>query len=324
MNHRFTTGRAIPFLIIALTALGSLSLRKNDGVHIGRMRCEMRENPAGIDTDTPRLSWELHSDERSVHQTGYRILVASSEELLARNRADKWDSGWVSSDESVGIDYAGAPLASREECFWKVQVRTDKGRTEWSQPAHWSVALLDSTEWKARWIGIDSLFTGEQDTGQTRLAARYLRREFRVTGQVRRATLYICGLGLYEAFLNGQRIGSQELAPAPTDYDRSVRYNTFDITDALNEGDNALGVVLGNGRYFSMRNPGIRHFGFPKLLLQAEIEYADGSRRTITSDTSWRLTTRGPIRANSEFDGEEYDARLEMPGWDRPGFDDSG
>ena len=127
MNHRFTTGRAIPFLIIALTALGSLSLRKNDGVHIGRMRCEMRENPAGIDTDTPRLSWELHSDERSVHQTGYRILVASSEGLLARNRADKWDSGWVSSDESVGIDYAGAPLASREECFWKVQVRTDKG-----------------------------------------------------------------------------------------------------------------------------------------------------------------------------------------------------
>lgn len=182
MNHRFTTGRAIPFLIIALTALGSLSLRKNDGVHIGRMRCEMRENPAGIDTDTPRLSWELHSDERSVHQTGYRILVASSEELLARNRADKWDSGWVSSDESVGIDYAGTPLASREECFWKVQVRTDKGRTEWSQPARWSVALLDSTEWKARWIGIDSLFTGEQDTGQTRLAARYLRREFRVTG----------------------------------------------------------------------------------------------------------------------------------------------
>lgn len=324
MNHRFTTGRAIPFLIIALTALGSLSLRKNNGVHIGRMRCEMRENPAGIDTDTPRLSWELHSDERSVHQTGYRILVASSEGLLARNRADKWDSGWVSSDESVGIDYAGAPLASREECFWKVQVRTDKGRTEWSQPARWSVALLDSTEWKARWIGIDSLFTGEQDTGQTRLAARYLRREFRVTGQVRRATLYICGLGLYEAFLNGQRIGSQELAPAPTDYDRSVRYNTFDITDALNEGDNALGVVLGNGRYFSMRNPGIRHFGFPKLLLQAEIEYADGSRRTITSDTSWRLTARGPIRANSEFDGEEYDARLEMPGWDRPGFDDTG
>lgn len=143
-------------------------------------------------------------------------------------------------------------------------------------------------------------------------------------GEVRRAVLYISGLGLYEAYINGKRIGTQVLAQAPTDYDKSVFYNVFDVTETICPGENALGVVLGNGRYVSPRNPGMRHFGFPKMFLQLELEYADGTCRKVVSDDSWRATTAGPIRANNEFDGEEYDARMEMPGWNEPGYADRG
>lgn len=287
------------------------------------LKCEMLENPVGITSAAPRLSWEIASERRGVEQTAYRILVASSERLLDAGKGDLWDSGWVPSDETLAIPYAGAALGTHEECFWKVQVQTNKGRSKWSPTARWTMGFTSEKEWSARWIGLDRAFEGERTEGDTRLAARYLRKEFPLRGEVRRAMLHICGLGLYEAYINGQRIGDQVLAPTPTDYDKSVRYNVFDVTDQLAAGDNALGVILGNGRYFSMRNPGCRYFGFPKLLLQLDIEYADGTHQRIVSDTSWRVTADGPIRANNEYDGEEYDARKEMPGWSSPGYADT-
>ena len=285
-------------------------------------RCEMQVNPVGLSAVAPHLSWELISGERGVEQRFYRILVASSEENLDANRGDKWDSGWVRSDESVYIPYGGAPLRSRETCFWKVRVKTGKGCSAWSQPAAWTMGFMDASAWEARWIGLDRCFEGERTEGHTRLAARYFRKEFDAPGEVRRAVLYISGLGLYEAYINGKRIGTQVLAQAPTDYDKSVFYNVFDVTEAICPGENALGVVLGNGRYVSPRNPGMRHFGFPKMFLQLELEYADGTCRKVVSDDSWRATAAGPIRANNEFDGEEYDARMEMLGWNEPGYAD--
>lgn len=287
------------------------------------LKCERLENPVGITAAAPRLSWEVVSERRGVEQTAYRILVASTEQLLDAGKGDKWDSGWVTSDETLGIPYAGTALESDETCFWKVQVKTDRGRSPWSPTARWTTGFTSDAKWQARWIGLDRVLDGERAEGQTRLAARYLRKEFALHGEVRRALLHICGLGLYEAYVNGQRIGDQVLAPTPTDYDKSVCYNVFDITDQLSAGDNALGVILGNGRYFGMRNPGCRYFGLPRLLLQLEIEYADGSHQQVVSDTSWRVTADGPIRANNEYDGEEYDARREMPGWSRAGYADA-
>lgn len=309
------------FLSFCLLAVFAVSCSRGDSVKIDRLRCEMFDNPVGIGTAAPRLSWELNSDERAIVQRSYRILVASSEEGLTADRGDKWDSGWIRSDATVGIVYGGTPLRSREACYWKVQVRTNKGRTEWSQPARWTTALLDNSEWSAVWIGLDRIFDGDRTEGDTRLAARYFRKEFDTPAEVRKATLHICGLGMYEAYVNGRRIGTQVHAPAPTDYDKSVKYNTFDVTADIVPGGNAIGVVLGNGRYFTARYPDIRHFGFPKMLLQLEIEYADGTRGTVVSDDSWRVTAEGPIRANNEFDGERYDARREMPGWNKPGYD---
>lgn len=289
----------------------------------------MLVNPVGIASRTPRLTWEITSASRDVHQTAYRILVASSEENLNSGISDLWDSGKVKSDQSVYIPYAGKILKSRDKCYWKVKVYTNKGTSGWSSPARWSLGLINESDWQAKWTGLDRGFPWDSpDTYISRLSARYFRREFTIPQNIRNATLYISGLGCYKLHLNGNVVGNQELAPTPTDYSKTVKYNTFDVTEYLKKDQNAIGIVLGNGRYFSMRPKvnewrEVRHFGFPRMILQLEIELADGSKQIFVSDNSWKVTADGPIRSNNEFDGEEYDAGKEMPGWDQPGFDDN-
>jgi alpha-L-rhamnosidase len=288
---------------------------------VSNLRCELLLNPQGIDNSAPRLSWEISSNRRDIRQTAYHVLVASSLEKLNAGEGDLWDSQETPSDASVFVLYAGKKLESRSQCFWKVKVSTNKGDSEWSQPAAWTMALLNPSDWQAKWTGWDKLSEGDVWERITRLSARYLRKEFDAPQQPAKATLYISGLGSYKLYINGQKIGDHELS-TPTDYAQTVQYNTFDVTDALVQGKNALATVLGNGRYFSLRK-GDTHFGFPKLILQLEIEYPDGSWQTVLSDNTWKLTVDGPIGANNEFDGEEYNALKEMPGWNKAGFDDS-
>lgn len=286
---------------------------------ITNLKCEMINNPVGIDHASPRLSWEITSKDRSVMQKSYQIMVASSLEKLNSNQADLWDSKQVRSDVSVFLPYAGKTLESRMECYWKVRVVTNKGTSNWSQPAKWTMGLIHAGEWQAKWIGLNKSFDWEAPTaGCTRLAARYFRKEFEASQQPVKATLYLCGLGLYKLHMNGEVIGDQELAPTPTDYTKVAKYNTFDVSKNIQKGANAIGVVVGNGRFFHMRgNP---NFEYPKMILQLELEYADGSRQTVLSDDTWKVTADGPIRANNEYDGEEYDACKEMPGWNKAGF----
>lgn len=292
-------------------------------VSVSNLRCEKQTDPMGIDRTTPSLSWEIVSDGKDIRQTGYHLLVASSLDKLNANDGDLWDSQ-EQSDNSVHVVYAGSALQSRATCFWKVKVSTNKGASEWSEPACWSMALLNDSEWKAQWIGLDKSFPADKLKERTRLAARYLRKDFSLENKaIEAATLYVSGLGFYEVYINEKRIGEDVFAPTPTDYTKVVKYNTYDVSSQLSSGGNGIGVVLGNGRYFSMREPGVRHFGFPKMILQLEVTYSDGSRQTILSDDSWKVTADGPILANNEFDGEEYDARKEMNGWNKAGFDDS-
>jgi len=166
-------------------------------------------------------------------------------------------------------------------------------------------------------------YPGETDKGNTRLAARYLRKPFENEGRVQRAVLYISGLGAYEAYINGQRVSDDVLAPTVSWFPKRVYYNVYDVTPLLKEKNIVFGVKLGNGRYFGMRESSTQVFGLPRLLAQLEIEYADGTTKTITSDESWKVTSNGPIIANNEFDGEEYDARKELHGWNEPNYDDS-
>lgn len=456
------------------------------------LRCEYLADPLGIDVARPRLSWRLDWPWRGAKQTAYRLLVASSPDLLAKDQGNLWDSGRVNSDESILVEYAGKVLASERFCYWKIQAWDEAGRpSPWSKPAIWSMGLLQPADWNAKWIGLEggeeksvellaahraswiwlepgaatgappepryfrriltippgrqirqaichmtaddafTLFVNGQEAGKSeghanvvsvdvtarlrlganvlavaavnkpgppqnpagligvlrvefmegdplavvtdgqwhasaangagwekpkfddshwpaaavlgaygtapwgrvragndrrRLPARMLRKEFPVENNVVRATAYVCGLGFSEVYLNGRKLDTRVMDPTHSRYDKRAMYVTFDATNSLRKGRNAVGVILGNGRFFAPRTvvpAPTPTFGYPKLLFQMRIEFADGSSELVVSDETWKITDRGPIRANNEFDGEEYDARMEQSGWDKEGFDDS-
>jgi alpha-L-rhamnosidase len=475
-------------LVPALAPFGASALT------VGQLRCEYLNDPLGIDTPQPRLSWVLSAHNRAARderQSAYHLLVARNQNELDADQGDLWDSGKVDSDHSIQIRYAGKPLASEQECFWKVRVWDERGKPSgWSKPARWTMGLLKPSDWHAKWIGLDEsaagkaakkvlgdaqwiwfpegqpekaapvdrrsfrrlimlpadavvkratvwftaddsaeffvnghkvgiaanfhaatetdvtrrlhagtnvlaatvknggsdpnpagliallrvefaqgapmvvvtdsswssgkeAVTGWREAGfaeagwlkaqklgpagmapwgeiagpeDRRLPARMLRREFDVEKKVQRATVYVCGLGLCELYLNGRKVGDQVLSPALTDYTKRVLYVTFDVTRDLKKGQNVAGIVLGNGRYYAPRSgvPTVTvSYGYPKLLFQMRVQYEDGSSAEVVSDETWSLTTAGPIRANNEYDGEDYDARMELPGWSAPGFDGS-
>lgn len=296
----------------------------SDSVQVNHLQVEMKNNPQGIDVAHPRFSWQIHAGQPDLVQTGYRIQVAASADDLKAGKNLLWDSGDVKSDQSLWIAYEGEQLQAKKPYFWRVKVDANQGSGKWSDVQTWGMAMLDANDWKGQWIGENALSNpGEKDQGETRLAARYLRKPFQVSKEVKRAVLYISGLGSSESYLNGKRISKDVFAPMPSLYTSRVYYNVYDVTDLLQQGENLLGVVLGNGRYFSMRVPGMLTTGLPSLLAQLEVEYTDGSMDQVVSDTSWKVTSQGPIVANNEFDGEEYDARKELKGWNTVSFDDS-
>jgi alpha-L-rhamnosidase len=298
-------------------------------ISVGNLRCEQMADPQGIDIREPLLSWQIHSEQRDIQQTAYQILVADSPEQLNADKGNIWNSGKVESGHSINIPYDGKKLKSRMSCYWKVKVWSKNGESKWSKSARWSMGPLYYKDWSGRWIGFDRAFPWDKVEKFSRLSARYFRKEFELDPQkeIKSATAYIIGLGLYQLYINGEKAGDQVLSPAPTDFTKNVKYNTFDITDKLQKGKNAIGTILGNGRFFAMRQNykpyKIKTFGFPKMLFNLIIEYSDGTKKVIKTDNSWMGTANGPIVSNNEYDGEDYDARKEMPGWSQTGFDDS-
>ena len=326
-----------------LIAAGAIlcAILPTSAAELQNLHCEYLSDPLGIDVAKPRLSWVIADggqkteaggqkrDVRGQRQSAYQVLVASTADLLAKDQGDLWDSGKVASDQSNQIEYAGKPLASRTHCYWKVRGWLNDGKaTSWSAAANWSMGLLTAADWQAKWIGLDmqDITTDPKDAEKRRLAARYLRREFVAAKTVTRAMAYVCGLGCFDLHINGKKIGDHLMDPILTEYNKRACYVAFDITQNIAKGANVVGVVLGNGRFLAPRltNPAAyKDYGAPRLLAQIELEYADGSRAQWLSDGQWHATTNGPIIANNEYDGEEYDARKEMPGWDAVGFDES-
>ncbi|MEP1894051.1 MAG: family 78 glycoside hydrolase catalytic domain, partial [Cyclobacteriaceae bacterium] len=315
--------------VIALISCSDHELLEelNPKISVSDLKTESLSNPEGIDTATPKFSWNILSEERNVTQTAYQILVASSPEILTLDSADLWNSGKIETNQMLHVPYLGAKLQSKEKCYWMVKVWTNKGYTQWSERGYFSVALLYFKDWSGRWIGFDRAFPWESVEKFPTLGARYLRKEFEAKRDIKSATAYISGLGLYEMYLNGSKVSHDVLAPVPTDYIETVKFNTYDVTEYLkSDRANAIGITLGNGRYFPMRpiyKPfKIRHYGFPKLIFHMEINYEDGSRDVVRSSNKWKGTADGPIRNNNEYDGEYYDARKEFNGWTKVGFDD--
>lgn len=457
-------------LLVALALIASLSTTLLANVTPEGLKCEYRQNPAGLDVTRPRLSWILSNVDasaRGTKQTGYRILAASSRELLAKNTGDLWDTQQVRSAQSIQVVYDGKPLQSRSAAFWKVQIWDQNGTaSRWSDTAFWTEGLLKQEDWSAQWIGqktsgiyrsphtplrhlekakwiwtsesgpqtftaqfsispksggasgtvvmtadkdfelslngrvvnhsenvgaptvwdissylrpglndvqvkanpsktmsgligaihvetlghqsIDLVTSKDWKAGEgavkelgaygivpwneigyqeeRALPARMLRREFDVAEPVLRATAYVSGLGLSELYINGAKIGDDVLAPNLTDYNKRVQYVVYDVTRDIANGKNAVGLMLGNGRFWAPRAKvpfPTGDYGAPRGLVQLEIEYRSGKTLRIATDTQWKLTSDGPVRANNEYDGEEFDATAELTGWSKAGFDDS-
>ncbi|NSW78863.1 MAG: family 78 glycoside hydrolase catalytic domain [Chthonomonadetes bacterium] len=276
------------------------------------LRCEYLSRPMGVDVPQPRLSWTLWSRERAQRQTAYRILVASSPDLLARDEGDLWDTGRVESDQTTHIPYTGKPLRSLQRCYWKVQAWDAQGNpSEWSEISWWEMGILHPEEWKAQWISAPQAEP-----------APLLRKAFLVSAPVRRARALVCGLGYYELWVNGARVGDHVLDPAQTDYEGRALYVVYDITHLLMPGENAVGIMLGNGWFHQAVVWGGMSYGLPCALLQMALEYEDGTAELICTDGSWK-TFPGPVLKNNVYAGEEYDARLEVLGWSTASFDDS-
>jgi alpha-L-rhamnosidase len=279
------------------------------------LRCEYSIDPLGIDRPHPRLFWKVASRERDQRQAAYRIVVASSADLLARHEGDLWDTGRVASDETTHIPYQGRALTSSQQAFWKVRVWDQDGAaSEWSAPARWTMGLLAADDWQGIWIGAPA-------ATETLL----LRKELTVRPGLVRAIAHVCGLGQYEMTLNGVKAGEDLLSPGWTDYDETTLYDTRDVTGLLREGPNAIGLALGNGMYNVVRRNRFAKFtgsfGPLRAIAHLRLEYADGAMQVVSSDDTWR-TQAGPVTYSSAFGGEDYDARLAPHGWDVAGFDD--
>jgi len=296
-----------------------------------RLRCESKDNPLGIDSGNPRLSWNLISQsKKGKYQTAYQIIVASDMEILSLNKGDLWDSGKILSSQSVEIKYSGKPLKSRMICFWKVRVWDENNKVSpWSDYSTWEMGLLDKSDWKGKWINDGKKSPENDEDFYNDDPAPLFRKKFAVNGNIRRARLYISGLGYYLSYLNGKRIGDHELDPGWTNYAKRIYYSTYDVTSLLQEGDNCLGVMTGNGWFnpLPLRMWGNRNLrksvitGRPAFICQLFIEKSDGEQQIITSDNTWKFT-EGPIVRNNIYLGEVYDARREIQGWNEVGIDD--
>lgn len=296
---------------------------KEAGVSLTNLTVEGRERLFGSDEMHPRFGWQIQSDNSDVMQTSYRILVASSKEMLEGERADIWDSGTILSDSSQWIEYGGIPLKPNCQYFWKAVVSTNKGSAD--AEGMWAMGLLSDSNWKGTWIGFDGLAPGESLARHGVLAPRYMRHEFNAIKKVRRAVLHISGLGNYTAYINGQRVGEDVLTPLPTDYAKRVAYDSYDVTRLIGKR-NAIGVIVAGGNFTGMVQnfqTNVRtSYGLPRLKANLVMEYADGSAETVCTDGSWKLSTEGPIRNAAGYDGELWDANFNLGKWTSPGYND--
>ncbi len=314
-------GAILSWLLIALTAHAS-------DLRVTRMTSDYRVNPLGVDVTRPQLGWRLESNERGQKQTAYQVLVASSTKLLAKSEGDLWDSGKVTSDENIGVLFAGKPLVSRQQVFWKVRVWNAVGEpSAWSSPANWTMGVLAPDAWNAKWI---SSPTNQYVAGP----AVYLQQQIALPKKVRRAIARYTALGWLELTMDGRKVGDAVLSPEFSDLNQRVIYVSHDVTALLSKGGHTLDAILGNGQHSppvagggprpdNVVVPGgsgagyhnrFGRFGGPKFLLEIEVEYADGSSEFFGTDETW-CWSNGPITFNDLWKGERQDSRITPTNW---------
>ncbi len=311
-------------------------------LRVVNLQCESKSNPLAINTTAPTFGWQLLSARRGVTQVAYRVLVSDDEKLLQKGVGNVWDSKKTQSTQSAFVRYAGKLLEPAVKYYWKVTAWDNKNNSASGETSGFSVGLLSVKDWSgAKWIGYeempDTLRTvpgvANVDTkrklGPDKLKQRTIiplfRKTFNNTKQISSAIIYISGLGHYELSLNGEKIGNSFLAPGWTHYDKRVLYNAHDVTAGVKRGENAIGVIVGNGFYNINRERYIKMaiaYGYPKMICKLLLTYVDGSSSQIVSDATWKIST-SPVTFTSLFGGEDYDASLEKNGWNNTGFNDA-
>ncbi|MBW4889009.1 glycoside hydrolase family 78 protein [Mucilaginibacter sp. HMF5004] len=306
---------------------------------VSNLRCNSRKDADGIVTAHPVLSWNLNSDGHNVMQSAYRVLVADDASVLQKGTGNVWDSQKVNLGASINVAYTGKSLQAAKTYYWRVMVwDNQKHASQWSAIGKWQMGLLTVADWKnAAWIGYEVMpdsvkilphltEKGEKKRSPGLDILPILRKNFAINRPVKNATMFISGLGHFEMNLNGQKVGDHFLDAGWVNYQKEALYTSFDLTNLLKHGENAIGVSLGNGMYFT---PSGRYrkltvaYGYPKMKCCLRIEYADGTSENMVSNTSWK-TTAGPITFSAMYGGEDYDATKEQAGWDKPEFDDKG
>lgn len=283
---------------------------------VAEVRFEHRREALGLGIDRPRISWAVEVDLPGWRQAGYEI------QARAPDRQLMMETGPVKSGESVWVPWPFAPLRSRQQLAVCIRVWGSDGlASDWTEPYALEAGLLDAGDWSARFVAPG----WDEDTSRPQ-PGPLLRKEFSVRPAVRHARLYVTALGVFEAHLNGATVGDHVMDPGWTSYDHRLRYQTFDVTNLLHEGPNAIGAMLGDGWYRGRLGwgGGRRNCYGDRLALlaQLEIAYVDGTVQRVVTDESWRAA-QGPILASDIYDGETYDARLEQPGWSTAGYDDA-
>jgi len=330
---------SFPALLLLALLFSHCSDKPEFSLSVKQIKCNNIENPSGTDS-VPLFSWLLSSDVKGQQQSAYRIIVSSVPDKTEKGKGDFWDSGKINSGKNAWIRYEGKKLQPGTEYFWKVLVwDKDDMRSPWSETGTFITGLFNKEDWDgAKWIAYEEvsdsllLVPGVHGNGDKlgnkalkRTVVPLLRKEFTAKAKVKKALVFISGLGHYELSINGEKIGESFLSPGWTDYRRTCLFNTYDVTDNLEKGQNTFGVILGNG-FYNVNRERYRKlviaYGAPEMILKMTITYTDGSTETIISDESWK-SAPSPVTFSSIYGGEDYDARLEKPGWNRNGFNDS-
>jgi alpha-L-rhamnosidase len=329
---------AFSFAILLILLLTCCKAKPDSALSVSSLKCNGLENPLGTDK-VPEFSWINISTERGQAQTAFQIIVSSSEWMAGKNSGDIWDSGKSMSGATAWVSYQGQVLGPGKEYFWKVRVwdRNDK-QSAWSKTSKFVTGLFVKEDWGgAKWIGYEEipdsllLIPGVHGNGNNlgevakkKTIIPYFRKDFSLEKKVKQAFVFVCGLGQYELYLNGEKVGDRFLSPGWTNYEKKCYYNTFDVTDMLTHGENVIGAIVGNG-FYNINRERYRKlviaYGAPKMILKLEVSYNDGTKEVIISDKGWK-TASSPVTFSSIYGGEDYDARLEQEGWNKKGFID--
>lgn len=309
----------IVFLSILLVVVNAATNKAQAKCELINLTCEYRINPIGIDIKSPRMSWQIKTNDTNIIQTAYEIRVAKSPLELKKSNTIIWTSGKVNSAQSVNVEYLGPQVESGKRYYWQVRIWNNKGETSsWSEPSFWEMGILSENEWKASWI------TMKEEVSDESLPAQYYRNEFNCSKKVKSARAYVTSLGLYQLFINGKKVGDQLFTPGFTSYKKRLQYQVYDVTSML-QVKNAIGAMVGDGWYrgnIGWEGDKAYYGDQLALLMQLEITYTDGSSEIIKTDQNWKVSY-GAIQESDIYNGEKYDARKEMKGWANPGFDES-